>query len=221
MKQRLTHNLGLKFLALIIAAFLWFVVSSERTGARAFTLPVSYLLPDELVLTGDPPPSVAVSVRGSELLLSSVDPARLSVPVDLRTSAAGDHRVVLDPVRNLRGIPPALAVESIAPQILTLHSERKLRRAVKVTPLVEGSPPRGCRLARTDAVPSELLVEGPEGPVSNMTAIPTDPIDATGLCQTTILRVEARPAGSEIRLVAPRPVTVTLTIERDDRPAAP
>ena len=59
-------------------------------------------------------------------------------------------RVTLDPVQNLRGFPPALAVESITPQILTLHSERKLRRAVRVMALVEGTPPRGCRIAGTD-----------------------------------------------------------------------
>ena len=213
MKRLFTHNPRLKGLALVIALVLWILVTGERESARIYPVRINYVVSDDQVLVGDHPETVAVSLRGTQLLLGNFDPLRLSLDLDLRGEASGERKIPLDTERQLRGIPAGLAVEAITPQILTLQVEKKIRRLLPVAPRIEGVPNPGCRLVGNSVDPVTVLVEGPEKQVIAMSSVGTERIDLSGRCSTTVLSVEGLPDRPGVRLVAAGRLSVTLRME--------
>jgi YbbR domain-containing protein len=216
----LTHNIGLKLLAVGIAVFLWVIVTGESETVRVYPARVDFVFPEDQVLTGEASGSVSLTLRGPELLLRGVDPAGLTCVVDLRGGESGEQRVPLNPEHNIRGVPRGVAVERISPQILQVSLERKARRAVPVMPRIEGEPPPGCRFAGYDIVPSEVLVEGAESQVASLAMVQTEPIDVSGRCQTFMLSVAASPARPGVRVVSQHPVQVTVRISSVEAPGS-
>ena len=212
MTRLLTHNIGLKLLAVVIAVFLWVIVTGENEAVRVYPARLDFIYPEDKVLAGDVTGSVSLTLRGAELMLRSVDPAALSAVVDLRASDAGPQSIPLSVEHHVRGVPAGVAVERISPQILQVTLERKARRVVQVMPRIEGEPPPGCRFAGYDIVPSEVLVEGAESQVSSLAMVQTEPIDVSGRCQTFLLSVAASPDRPGVRVVSQHPVQVTVRI---------
>jgi len=213
-KRFLTRNLGLKLLALVIAIFLWVLVTGENEAVHVYTARVDFLYPPDHTLAQETSGSVSVYVRGPELLLRGVDPGALSIVADLRRGPSGERQVVLNPETHLRGLPRGIAVERIVPQVLTVKLERKVRRPVPVMPRLEGEPAAGCRFAGYDIVPSEVLIEGAESLVNSVTMTQTEPIDISGRCQTFMLSVAASPEKPGVKVVTQRPVTVKVKLEK-------
>src|SRR6185503_2525929 len=87
-------NLGLKFLALLTACVIWFVVSAprrEQIVERIVTASISVVgLPPRLVITTDIPGNVGVRVRGRLSDLKALASQNLEASVDLSKIQAGE-----------------------------------------------------------------------------------------------------------------------------------
>ena len=119
----------LKLLSLALAFAVWIAVTGDGRGVSDVRVPVDVLLPEGATLSGTPPTTVTLRLRGSETLIRRIDPYDLDVRVDLRDagSATGERTVILTP-RNVRGIPHDLEVAAIDPDRLKLVVARKKRR---------------------------------------------------------------------------------------------
>ncbi|MBW8712824.1 MAG: hypothetical protein JF632_01915, partial [Acidobacteria bacterium] len=70
MKYSPFRHLGLKFMAVALAALLWLIVAGDHLVERSLRVPLEYRnIPAELELVGDPPTDVDVRLRGSSALL--------------------------------------------------------------------------------------------------------------------------------------------------------
>jgi YbbR domain-containing protein len=213
-----THNPGLKLLAVVVALFLWVLLTGGDEAVRIYPVRIDFLTAEDHLLSGETLGSVSVYLRGPELILKSLDPSTLSLTVDLREGSPGDNQVVLDPERDLNGLPPGLAVESMTPQILAVHIERKIRRTLRIVPQIDGDPSPGCLLAGYDVRPPEAVLEGTESQLEEMTAVGTAPIEVSGRCETFTRVVSLSTGPPGVKLVNPEPVTVTVLIETSEGP---
>ena len=99
-------NLGLKFVALLLAAVLWFLVSAprrEEVRERIVTASLSLVgVPSHLVITTpDIPSNVSVRVRGRKSDLRALVSQSLEVSADLSAiNQGGDVEITLRPRRS-------------------------------------------------------------------------------------------------------------------------
>src|SRR5207248_6639472 len=83
--RRAQRNVSLRLISLLIAVGLWIFVNAGQRGAvETISVPVSYRsIPPGLVIVNHPPDFVKIEVTGPRTLLSVMDPARLTVGLDL------------------------------------------------------------------------------------------------------------------------------------------
>jgi YbbR domain-containing protein len=202
----------LKVLALALAFAVWVAVTGEGRGVQDFRVPVDVVLGIGATLAGSPPTNVTVRLRGPDSLLRRMDPYDLTIRVDLRDTPGGERTVQLTP-RNVAGVPRDVEVALIDPDRLRLTIAKKKRREVLVVPTIVGKPPRGYQVYRAVARPEALVVEGPETKISAVTRLSTDSIHIDDKSEPFTTRVGAVPDGSDVRVVDPRPLDVTVYID--------
>ncbi len=170
-------------------------------------------VPDGLAL-GTPVVSPAtVIVRGASSRVAAVH--QVVAPVAIDASGLNvDQDVDVEP-KDETGAPVP-GVELI-PQRVHVHIDvaRELAYAtLPVAPVLTGAPAPGYRVERIDVEPEALTVSGEASTVEQMTSIPTQPVDVTGITEPTDLVVDAvLPA--DVSLVSPVKVRLAVIVGPD------
>ena len=138
------RHLGLKLMAVALAALLWLIVAGDHLVERSLRVPLEFRnIPPELELVGDPPTEVDVRLRGSSALLGRLEPRDIVAVLDLASARPGSRMFHLrsDEVR----APYGVEVAQVVPGTLAVDLEKSGRRTVPVVPALDGEPAPGLR----------------------------------------------------------------------------
>lgn len=219
MLERVLVRWPLKLLALGLAFAIWLSVTGENRTLRDFRVPVDIALGEDFVLSGAPPSTVSVLLRGPESVVRAIDPLDLSFQVDLQDAVPGERSVQLTRDR-LHDIPRSVEIDRIEPDRLSLEIDRRLLRALPVVPLILGEPPEGSHFYVAEVFPDRLEVEGPESQVTSLIRLRTEPIRLENRTESFSVRVAAAPDSPEVRVVDTRLLDVRVTIDAAPEEAA-
>ncbi|HEX8072168.1 MAG TPA: CdaR family protein [Pyrinomonadaceae bacterium] len=188
MGRRWLHELlfeawGLKLLALVITAGLWWGVTSQRTPAavRLRRVQLFLVLPSDVELSNDLREELDVSLRGSQRALAALKAGDVIVNYDASSLQPGTHLVRLTPqdvtLELPEGISPgSVQIERIEPAGIKLQLERRVEREFAVSVPVVGQPAKGFELIGVTAVPERVRVRGPESHVNALQKVQTEPV---------------------------------------------
>ncbi len=116
---RILEDLPRKGLFLLLVCLLWVFVIGIRQGEVGFNIPIEYYsVPQDLVISGEPPKEVNVRLKGSERLLSSIRPDQIRVRVDLSGAHQGNNQILLSETNVLTG--PGISVTKLNPRNIRL-----------------------------------------------------------------------------------------------------
>ncbi len=116
----LLNNLPSKALFLFLVCLLWIFVIGIRQGEVSFNVPIEYYsVPQNLTITGTPPKGINARFKGSQKLLSSIEPEQFRVHVDLSNTHAGINQVSLTE-RDIV-VPSGISVAGFSPRKITLQ----------------------------------------------------------------------------------------------------
>lgn len=167
--------LGLKILAIALAALLWLTVAGEHVVERSLRVPLEFRnIPEALEIVGNAPDSVDVRVRGSSAVLSRLQSGEIVAVLDLGNARAGSRlfHIRNDAVRS----PFGVEVAQVAPATLSLELEKSARRRVPVVPATEGDPAPGFVVGRVTADPATVEIVGPDSRVRQVAEATTEPV---------------------------------------------
>ncbi len=205
------RNLGIKVMAVILAALLWLIVGGDHLVERSMRVPLEFRnIPTTLEIVGDPPTSVDVRLRGSSALLGRLEPREIVAVLDLVTARPGSRMFHLrnDEVRT----PYGVEVAQVVPGTIALEMEKSSQRTLPVTPAIDGQPAPGFVLGRATVDPETVEVAGPESHLRRLTSATTEPVDASGARARVSDIVTVGVADSMVRLVRPQTARVTLEV---------
>jgi YbbR domain-containing protein len=209
------RNLGLKATALALGTLLWLTVAGHQVERRV-RVPVSYSnVPASLEMTSEED-DISVLVRGIDTEVSGFGPGDIRVIVDLSAATVGTNLMALGP--ELVEAPIGIEVLRVEPGTVTVTLERSARKAVNVDPLVEGRPADGFAVGRISVTPPTVTVTAPESRLTRPVSVVTDRIRLDGRRSRFEVQVGVVSVDSQVRLVEPRPVRVSVEIV-PERPA--
>ena len=218
-------NLGLKFLALLLAIAIWVFVSAprrEEVRERIVTASLSLVgVPSYLVITTpDIPSSVSVRVRGRKSDLRSLASQSLEASADLSAiNQAGEVEITLRSQHI--NVPENIEIVSISPNKVRFRVERLRQRAVSIRPFLVGDPPAGYIIGEATADPSLALVSGPASQIMKLQEVATERIIMTGRTSTFVQPVAVVSDSPLVRIVSPQTVLVTVPVLAEVGPEAP
>jgi YbbR domain-containing protein len=216
-------NLGLKFLALVLACLIWFVVSAprrEEVRERIVTASISLVgLPPRLVITTDIPSTVGVRVRGRVSDLKALASQNLEASVDLSTIQAGEAEITLR--AHSINVPETIEVVSILPNKVRFRVEPLRQRAVLIRPFLVGDPPADYFVGEPTPDPARALVSGPASQILKLTEVTTERIIMTGRTATFVSSVAVVSDSPLVRVINPVTTQVTVPVLAEVGPNPP
>ena len=182
MRERLTENLGLKMLSLVLGITLWYAVARDQGAEFVFSIPVELRnVPEGLEVVEESAQQVDVRLRGPSEILRRLTPRDLRVGVDLSDAEPGERVAYLTP--DDVAVPFGARVLRVTPASVQITLDRTLERTVNVIPRVSGAPAEGFELAGIELSPQVITVVGPATQVRSLEQVTTEPVSAEGLRQ--------------------------------------
>jgi len=205
------RHLGLKTLAILLAALLWLTVSGEHIVERSLRVPLEFRnIPEALEIVGSAPDTVDVRLRGSSIVLSRLQPGEIVAVLDLSTGRPGSRlfHIRNDEVR----APFGVEVAQVVPSTLSLELEKSARRVVPVVPQVEGEPAPGYVVGRTTSDPATVEIVGPDSRVRQISEATTEPVSVKDAKTRIRDGVTIGVLDSAVHLAQPQNANVTVEI---------
>jgi YbbR domain-containing protein len=211
LKGVVTENWGLKVVSLLIASLLWLLVVSENQSEEHFKASLSLVnIPEELVITGGVPQYINVRIVGPRTIVSNVRQRKLGVTLDLGGMQSGTSTYEILPKRF--AMPHGVEVIDISPSKVTLQSDKKARKMLRVKPRFTGTPKEGFEVAEARVVPEEVEVEGAERALQVFREIPTEVVDIDGIDGSMARETALVPPDPTFRLIDHQQVKVEVDV---------
>lgn len=176
------ENTGLKVLALLITAVLWWSVASRPVSEITLhNIPIEMAnLPKSpsLIPSKYDTLSASVTLRGPRDTLDDLRSSELSVLADM-TGIEPGVRVIplkLDPGR----LPPAVEPVDIEPHDIRVTVERESTRQVPVKPRFDGEPAPGYEIVSWQVIPTEVEIAGATSQVNEIKEVSTETVSLSG-----------------------------------------
>jgi YbbR domain-containing protein len=212
-QRHVVHNLGLKITSLLLATGLWLAISSEPLSESAVNVAIVFHnMPDDLEISSENIPTAQIRVRGPERSVRRLQSSDVHAEIDLTGMKPGER--TFDLTANQITLPDKLQPVQIVPSQIHLAFDKRAMKRVPVQPRVVGTFASGYAIARVQSVPDTVEITGPKHSVDEVESAITDPIDVTGLIDRTTLSRHAYVSDPLIQVSDPRPVRVTVIMER-------
>ena len=180
MARRRSKNLRYAFLAIAISMVIWGIAHGGANTQKEYDLPVVFDgLPDDLVITDQSTNKINVRVKGSRAAFRNAKFSDLEYVETVSGGKPGRARYEVNDQR--LNTPRGLQIVGLSPSEITVRFERRGRKNVKITPVVEGQPAEGYKLGEVAIEPQRVWLTGARSRVIRMTEVPTESIDVSGL----------------------------------------
>lgn len=214
-RDAVADNLGLKVLSVALALSLWFYVTYRGQSEMVVDAPIEFKnVPKGMEIMKQSAKRVNLSIRGHERMLRALRPADSRVVVDLSNAKKGETTLNLDSDEVV--IPRSIQVLRIDPTSLKVTLDQSASKAVVVKAYLIGTPERGFRVASIYTNPTSVTIEGAETEVSRIAFLRTEPLDITGLDESTTFSARLNTDGRNIRTSISE-VSVSIYLERIGR----
>jgi hypothetical protein len=183
----LFDNLGLKFVALLLAVLIYLNVYTDRPATMVVTFPLQLTdLPDTLSLSGPVPSSVEAELRGTGKELIRLRLREPVLKISLANVGAGHFERAIGTADLPLGGDSGPQVERlIGPLKLDIEIERRASRSVVVVARVEGMPALGHAWSGVwRAEPATIVLNGPRSVVSAIDSVSFGPVSIEGARDT-------------------------------------
>lgn len=199
MKRNLTHNLGLKITAVLLAVITWFLVVNVSDPIRTNTytnVPItvtnsSYI--ESMGLSGQlKQDSVTVTISDKVSVVKSIDADDIVVTADLTQIINMDSDPVMVPLSVVCTKYPNISSEDITvtPQNVAINLEKLTSADFVITPSTDGTKPDIDYEVGTMSVdPEKITISGPESIINKIDKVVAK-VNVTGLDQDVTLRGE-------------------------------
>ena len=214
------HNFGLKFLSLLLATGLWFMIAREEQPAEvAIRAPIVFQhVPRQLEISSESIPEAQIRVRAPERTIRQLKMNEVQAEIDLTGVNSGDR--TFDLTSHQVRHPRDVEVIQIVPSQLHLAFDMRSTREVEIRPRVTGNFATGEQIVKVDADPPKITITGPRHHVDKIEAATTDPIDATGTLGSAVFTTNVYVPDPLVQVEQAGSIRVTVVVQKVGGPTA-
>ena len=189
MKEKLTNNLSLKILSLIVAILVWLLVINVDNPivTRSFVVTDVQLLNEayidadgKMCMRDDEQEPIRVTVKAQRKVLDDLSVMDIRAVADLQQAVSLDTNPVMVPISVTIGRIPSENIQ-VNPQNLSLHIEDKETQEFVVNVAVgnNSKPEKGYEIGTLESSPEKIRITGPTSLINKIDKV-TASIDVNG-----------------------------------------
>ena len=170
MKEKITNNLSLKILSLIVAIFIWLLVINVDNPIITKTFVVTdvqllneaYIDADgKMCMRDEEQQPIRVTIKAQRKILDDISVMDIRAVADLQQAVSLDTTPVMVPITASVGKIPAENIQ-VSPQNLSLHIEDKETQEFVVTVTTNNTrPDKGYEIGNLISNPEKIRITGP------------------------------------------------------------
>ena len=189
MKEKLTNNLSLKILSLIVAILVWLLVINVDNPivTRSFVVTDVQLLNEayidadgKMCMRDKEQEPIRVTVKAQRKVLDDLSVMDIRAAADLQQAVSLDTNPVMVPISVTIGRIPSENIQ-VSPQNLSLHIEDKETQefVVNVTVGNNSKPEKGYEIGTLESSPEKIRITGPTSLINKIDKV-TASVDVNG-----------------------------------------
>jgi YbbR domain-containing protein len=169
---------SLKLLALAISLILWLAVTGQNKPVtlRVSGVQLSFLRPEKMEISNEPPSTVDVILTGSKDKLDRIGPRDLMATVDLGDQKAGERVVKLTLDRVKVDLPEDIKIQAFHPAAISIRLEPIVEASVEVEVKFEGKLPEGYEVQSVNVDPVKVRLRGPADRINALRKVMTETV---------------------------------------------
>lgn len=189
MKKKLTSNIGLKILSVLLAAILWLVITNvdDPVKSRPFPNVLVNIQNEEVISTPNQiyeiieGRTVSFRVLGKRSTVDNLTSNDFNVTADFSKLLTGGNTVMIDVTCKKADV----TIDNLKPKTLTIRLDEILEEDFKVNVVTEGEAMEGYYVGEKSASPVIVRISGPKGRIEMIKDI-VAVVDVTGASQSTV-----------------------------------
>jgi len=208
---------GLKVIALVLAAALWFLVVGEKAAEESFTVQLGIKgIPENMLPIGDIQKNVEVRLSGPRGFINNISAKDISATIDIGEVSGGlkegvnIFRVNPDNIR----VPKGIEVVKVIPSSIDIRLEKVSKAILPVKVVTAGKSARGYYIEDIDVTPDKVVVIGKKDELSGIKSIKTGVVDVSGITKTTKYSALLDVSAKAIKSTEPALVEVTVFVKK-------
>jgi diadenylate cyclase len=208
--KRIFGNFRPKLATVALVFICWLIVTARQGEIVTMTAPVQFRnLPDTLLLRSTSVEEVELQLKTISSLIQLPKEGDLTAEIDLSKSRVGTNKILFR--KEDFKLPSGAVITRINPSSLRVVMEKKVRKLVRVKPRLTGTLPAGLHIRKVNAVPDEVMMEGPDSVMTRIESVRTEEIrlPAIGSSRTVTSKLEV-PA--HIRSISADSVSVRILL---------
>jgi YbbR domain-containing protein len=213
-KRYVVHHFSLKFLSLLLATGLWFMIARDEQPAEvAIRAPIVFQhVPEQLEISTESIPEAQIRVRGPERTIRQLKINEVQAEIDLTGVKSGERTFDLtsQQVRHPRDVE----IKQVVPSQLHLAFDTRSTREVEIRPRVTGNFATGEQIVKVDTDPPRITITGPRHHVEKIDAATTDPIDATGTLGSAVFTTNVYVPDPLVQVEQATSIRVTVVVQK-------
>lgn len=212
----INENWKIKVLALGCALVLWFYVMGERRLEVGYAVPIELKnVPVGMVVTNDLPRSVDIRLSGPRALLTDLNQKDIRISIDLVGLKPG--LTTFGRLDDHLRLPGGIRATRVSPSFVDVKLDRVIEKTLPLRAHLVGQLPSGYQLVAVDLSPEQVVVQGAEGEIANISEVLTEKIDLDAVKGSLELNVPLDYRGKYSQVKEIKTVNVRLQIKTSAR----
>jgi len=202
--------------SLLVALIFWLtmIYSQSEILEKIISVPIEYTATaQDVVMIGEKPKEIRAHLTGSKSDLDALNPASLSVKLDLSKSEEGKQTFPINE-DNIQ-LPKGLRLIDVEPSSVDITMAKLIMKEVGINPQLVGKLPDGFELVSVKTVPEKIAVSLPSAENGQTSQhVTTTPVYLSTIRETTTLFCKiVAPPTVQLREKQWPDVSVTLTVK--------
>jgi len=211
--------MGLRFVALILAVFVWAMISGkERTfSEKTLDINVEYFgVQDNIDIRSVRPEKVRIKVRATSQVLNKITDEDFKIRIDLKDISEGSHNYWTE---NYLQFPEGVEIISIQQKMIEVTVKEFLSREVPTRVRYKGRLKPGIRLIERKVVPEKVRVFGYKSQVENLVEIEAEKwINLSDIEESTVIKLQLKKENEVLKFEDTDSVEVHIIVENLNKP---
>jgi YbbR domain-containing protein len=217
-KNFIFKNLGLRFVALVLAILVWAMISGRERTYSEKTVDVNveyYGIRENIDVRSVRPDKVRVKIRATSQQLNKITPEDFRIRINLQDVSEGVHNYWTE---NYLQIPEGIEIMSIQQKMIEVTVKEFMTREVLTRVRYKGKLKPGIKLLDRSVVPEKVKIFGYKSQIADLEEVEAaEWVDLSEIQESTMIKIPLKKQAEILKFEDTDVVEVRITVENLDK----
>jgi YbbR domain-containing protein len=217
-KNFIFKNLGLRFVALVLAILVWAMISGRERTYSEKTVDVNveyYGIRENIDVRSVRPDKVRVKIRATSQQLNKITPEDFRIRINLQDVSEGVHNYWTE---NYLQIPEGIEIMSIQQKMIEVTVKEFMTREVLTRVRYKGKLKPGIRLVDRIVVPEKVKIFGYKSQIADLEEVEAaEWVNLAEIQESTVIKIPLKKQPEILKFEDTDVVEVRITVENLDK----